>query len=346
MCVASFGARADLQVKADNCSSASSGTMIGSSVTIHCLSKEDIARVIDELVHQGVVRRAEDVGIETSVIVSLAARLKPTQKLDFAQAVVEVSHAIDIAVKIVEEGSRTSSDQLVDEVQKRIAERTKANDPAGATRAAEQGFAEWERQEAEHRAKALASGVALLELALQTDLLRFDAAGAAARVEKIVSLQHENDPKALFAALRARQEQFYVEGRDKGVNFSLEVAIAIARREVALARGADEHGVALNDLGSALWTLGERESGTEKLEEAVSAYREALKERTRERVPLDWARTQINLGVALWSLGERESGTTQLEEAVLAYREALKEYTRERVPLEWARTQIISATRS
>ena len=31
--------------------------------------------------------------------------------------------------------------------------------------------------------------------------------------------------------------------------------------------------------------LGERESGTGRLEEAVTAYREALKERTRERVP-------------------------------------------------------------
>ena len=45
--------------------------------------------------------------------------------------------------------------------------------------------------------------------------------------------------------------------------------------------------------------LGERESGTAKLEEAVAAYREALKERTRERVPLDWATTQNNLGNAL-----------------------------------------------
>ena len=35
-----------------------------------------------------------------------------------------------------------------------------------------------------------------------------------------------------------------------------------------------------------------------KLEEAVAAYREALKERTRERVPLDWATTQVNLGNA------------------------------------------------
>ena len=78
-------------------------------------------------------------------------------------------------------------------------------------------------------------------------------------------------------------------------------------------------------------------SGTAKLEEAVAAYREALKERTRERMPLDWARAQHNLGNALQvCVGERESGTARLEEAVVAYREALTERTRERVPLRWA----------
>src|SRR5262249_45263083 len=45
-----------------------------------------------------------------------------------------------------------------------------------------------------------------------------------------------------------------------------------------------------NSLGFALFTLGTRESGTAKLEEALAAYREALKEWTRERVPLGWAR--------------------------------------------------------
>ncbi len=58
-----------------------------------------------------------------------------------------------------------------------------------------------------------------------------------------------------------------------------------------------------NNLGTALSTLGERESGTARLEEAVAAYREALKEYTRERVPLDWAMTQNNLGTALSTLG-------------------------------------------
>jgi tetratricopeptide (TPR) repeat protein len=80
-------------------------------------------------------------------------------------------------------------------------------------------------------------------------------------------------------------------------------------------------------------------SGTEKLGEAVVAFREALKEYTRERVPVEWAATQHNLGVTLTRLGRRESGTEKLEEATAAFRDALKERTRERVPLDWAATQ-------
>ena len=73
------------------------------------------------------------------------------------------------------------------------------------------------------------------------------------------------------------------------------------------------------NLGTALETLGARESGTAQLEQAVAAYRAALEERTRERVPLRWAMTQNNLGNALQRLGERESGTARLEQAVAAW---------------------------
>ena len=58
------------------------------------------------------------------------------------------------------------------------------------------------------------------------------------------------------------------------------------------------------NLGNALATLGARESGTARLEEAVAAYRAALEEHTRARVPLEWARTQQNLGNALQTLGD------------------------------------------
>ena len=84
---------------------------------------------------------------------------------------------------------------------------------------------------------------------------------------------------------------------------------------------------------------GLRKNSTERLGQAVDAYRAALEERTRERVPLEWAMTQNNLGSALRALGQRESGTELLEQAVDAHRAALEERTRERVPLEWATTQ-------
>ena len=140
-------------------------------------------------------------------------------------------------------------------------------------------------------------------------------------------------------ALRQVQDNYYVAGRDKGIALDLRVSIALAKLLVDRAGDSDETGAALNDLGTALATLGERDSGTERLEQAVAAYQQALKERTRDRVPLDWAATQNNLGNALKTLGERDSDTERLEQAVEAFQQALKEYTRDQVPLDRAMTQ-------
>ena len=72
----------------------------------------------------------------------------------------------------------------------------------------------------------------------------------------------------------------------------------------------------------------------------MTAFRAALEETTRARLPLQWAMTQMNLGTALETLGERGGGTARLEEAVAAYRAALEERLRDRVPLDWAMTQM------
>src|SRR5207244_3887990 len=118
----------------------------------------------------------------------------------------------------------------------------------------------------------------------------------------------------------------------------------IARVRNLLGSGGDRPGWDASGRGAtrvilarALLVLGDQSGKNEPLIEAVATCREALKELTRVRVPLDWAFTQNGLGVALTRLGERESSTGRLEEAVVAYREALKERTRERVPLDWAR---------
>jgi len=47
------------------------------------------------------------------------------------------------------------------------------------------------------------------------------------------------------------------------------------------------------------------------LEEAVAAYRAALEQRTRERMPVQWAMTTVNYGVALMSLAERLGDETR-----------------------------------
>jgi hypothetical protein len=65
-----------------------------------------------------------------------------------------------------------------------------------------------------------------------------------------------------------------------------------------------------NNLGMTLAVVGERESGTAPLEDAISAYRAALEEYTRERAPLDWAETQNKpeLRSKCWASGRAARG--------------------------------------
>ena len=102
-------------------------------------------------------------------------------------------------------------------------------------------------------------------------------------------------------------------GDQAGNNDALNKAVAAYRAALAEwtpDRSPFNWAATLNNLGTALVTLGERESGTTHLTEAVAAYRAALEERARDQVPLDWAATQNNLGNALLRLGKRESDTT------------------------------------
>ncbi len=144
---------------------------------------------------------------------------------------------------------------------------------------------------------------------------------------------HGADTAMFVRLLDSQAAALYGDGRDRGSNVHLTASIALRQKLLNAASSKDEQGTCLDNLGLVLTALGRRERGTEHLEEAVAAFRTALKERTRERVPLDWAKTQDNLGTSLSILGARENGTGSLEEAVSAYREALKERTQERVPL-------------
>ena len=173
-----------------------------------------------------------------------------------------------------------------------------------------------------------------------TRLRYLDAAQRYAEAAAKVPQGHEDQR---WKALNAEAGALYWQGREFGDNAAALMAIARYRQLAELRpRNAFPLDWALSqlNLGTSLAVLGEREGGTEQLEEAVAAFREALREFTRARAPLDWAATQLNLGEALWRIGERESGTARLQEAVTAFHEALHENAREHAPIEWAETEL------
>jgi hypothetical protein len=257
-----------------------------------------------------VLQTSEQVGLQRRTIISLALRLKP-DVLDFEQAVTELEPAVEVALDVIARGERgTNDDAFVNAVLARVAEKVRHDDLDGGAGAIDEALAEIE-------APYRRSQVVLLEEGVKVDILRRDAVAVARCIEMIVAVDHPTDRPAWLPEFRTRYDEFQADGDAKGINFSLAVAIALTRRMQATSRNTDERGAAPNLLGTALRTLGERESGTARLEQVVAPFRAALTERTRERVPLDWAMSTGNQGVALILLAQRTRSAAMAKTAVM-----------------------------
>jgi tetratricopeptide (TPR) repeat protein len=239
-------------------------------------------------------------------------------------------------------GRRTNEGEAFEAARREAERRFRAGRLREASAAFMDELARENRAEAERQAERKRHRITLLEEAIRYDELAFDPPAVVAKLRMIAEIEGIAGPDALGAWLHGKANGFYERGRDKGVNAALAVAIVVFEATLKEYRRGPEPlrwAATQTNLGAALRSLGDRESGTARLEQAVAAYHAALEERTRERVPLDWAGTQNNLGNELLALGARESGTLRLTEAVAAYRAVLEEYRRERVPLDWALTQ-------
>jgi tetratricopeptide (TPR) repeat protein len=91
-------------------------------------------------------------------------------------------------------------------------------------------------------------------------------------------------------------------------------------------------------LGKALQALGEKESGSGRLHEAVFAYQAAMQDRVLG--PLSFAAANNDLGDALVMIAEGENSAASLKEAASAYRVALDAQPADAAALDRARTQI------
>jgi tetratricopeptide (TPR) repeat protein len=296
--------------------------------------------ILDLLVEDYAKNFVRERDVAEGFIREMAQRVAGDKALDLDGMKLAVRNAIEIYEKeIAGQPIETNFDDVVDRALARAKEQVDRGQSTLARATLRKAAEEMQRGEDERRERYEA-GISLLyhrerDIALAT----YDGDAAARAIVALAETIHGANAAKVVEFLSYEAHALEDIGDRRGSNVHLVAAIAMRRELLNLAVSDDERGAARTNLGVALGRLGERESDTRRLEEAVQVFRTALQERPRERVPLDWAGIQNNLGNALQALGKRESGTGSLEEAVEAYRTALQEWTRERVPLQWAMTQ-------
>ncbi|MBD3191208.1 MAG: tetratricopeptide repeat protein, partial [Candidatus Heimdallarchaeota archaeon] len=93
-----------------------------------------------------------------------------------------------------------------------------------------------------------------------------------------------------------------------------------------------------NNLGLAYRNLGEVEDKAKNCQKAIEAFQEALKVRTLEELPQDYAMTQNNLGAAYGTLSDVESRSENCQKAIKAYQQALIVFKEMNLFLDYANT--------
>jgi tetratricopeptide (TPR) repeat protein len=214
----------------------------------------------------------------------MAQKVAGDQNLDFEGMKQAVRNAIDIYEKEIA-GGQTETDfgAIVDAaLAKARAQVDKGQ--SGLARATLRKAAEAMRREEEERRERYVAGITVLyNHARDIALAAHDGEAVAEAIGSLAEAIHGANTAMAAQLLNSEAAALYEYGRDRGSNVHLAALIALRRKLLGIATSDEERGAARNNLGIALWRLGERESG-QRLEEAVAAYRAALEENTRERV--------------------------------------------------------------
>ena len=254
-------------------------------------------------------KAAQERDVPEGFIKEMAKRVAGDKALDFDGMKKAVENAVEIYEKeIAGRPVETNLDDIVGRALTRAKEEVDRGQSRLARATLRRAAEAMRREEDERRERYVAGITALHNNERDIALASYDGEAAAEAIVALPEAIHGANAASMAAFLIPEAEALKRYGGDRGSNVHLVAAIALRRRVLTLASSDRERGAARTNLGSALQTLGQRESGTGRLEEAVAGYRAALEEWARERVPLQWATTQNNLGNALLTLGEREGG--------------------------------------
>jgi tetratricopeptide (TPR) repeat protein len=296
--------------------------------------------ILDLLVADYAEEEAREREVAEGFIREMAKRVAGDKALDLDGMKQAVQNAIEIyEQEIAGSPAETNLDAIVSRALASAKTQVDKGQSALARATLRRAAEEMRRDEERRRKRYAASVAALYNRERDIALAAYDGDAAADAIIELARSIHGANTAKVVEFLNSEAQALYEIGDGRGSNVHLVAAIALRREQLALASSDDERAAARHDLGKAFMTLGERDSGTARLEEAVAVYRAALQQRTRERILLDWTLTQNNLGRALQTLGGRDSGTARLEEAVAVYRATLGEQTRQQLPLQWAAIQ-------
>jgi Trypsin-like peptidase domain len=182
-------------------------------------------------VQQALLKETESSGAR-ELIFEIARHSGGAAAATFDQTLTNARAAFEEGRKAIEAGAHGGNlGVLVDDLLRKIAERTRAGDFAGGAAEADRAFAEWRQIEAERRDASHAAGVRILNEAARLDMLRRDFRAAAKRYVSIIDLESPNSPGRL-GAVRAKQNELFVLGCNSGNNAVLEVAIELTRLEL------------------------------------------------------------------------------------------------------------------
>jgi tetratricopeptide (TPR) repeat protein len=256
-------------------------------------------------------------------LIGLARRIANNVE-DVDAAVRELNRTIEIVLNMDQRAELPSnaSDQ-VDAVLKRVNALNEAGGLDGGAETIEEALAQADAQKAR-----------LLEVALDQDILRRDAQAAAGRLWD--RLRMDVVEGAQFDELQKLWGEWFERGQNKGLRFDVEVSEHIARIGQKIAKDGISVGIALNDLGISLLELSDSEQQTTRLEEAKSAFLNALDHRRRDTDPLNWAMTTANLSNARARLALRAGDANFLREAMEGYRVALPVWESLEMDIDWA----------
>ncbi|HHQ6565230.1 TPA: SMEK domain-containing protein [Serratia fonticola] len=266
--------------------------------------------------------RSED-PLSHEAIVALASKLRPDELLNFAQAKQELELAVSAAQDLIRKGGTSYyQDRFVDDAHDSVSRSIAEGRLDQGSDTIDQALAMLDQREALERENAIRQRTQLLKLSISHGVIAHDPQRTADAEERLLEIQSP-DISCTSDEYQNRLAYYYHQGETQGVNFFLDVVIAMVSKRIEHSVEVHERIAALNWLGKSLGRIGERSPANDTLKRAEEIFRYASYKCLEASLLSDWAVSQNGLANILQVQGRREHSNDRFYEAVQIYREIL-----------------------